>query len=581
LALTAPAFAQRNVTYYGAGCNQGGLFQPPAIDVFGSPVEGQQMSIGLRGVPAPGTATLLIGGNRGSLPLDPIGFPGCTLLVAPVGLTALSLPMPFTGLIELPVAGWPAGIALDFQVAYSSGLFPTRLGFSNGVELRPIAAPPNPTVYAFAPSGGGVGTRLQVHGATFRPGRYAPGDYLVMGQGVHGFLARATRVTDTGLDVTTTYHTPFPKPTPITVVPGRRRTVQLPTMSGRPAFPPAHTFRSDGTPRTTSSQRFDPRRNGGADMPTHKTSVDVHLTLDVTNNKLTLKWPDPLCTGDKWKYDLVLYDWTTGEVFNFSFDTSASGSGWVNGLPAGGAVGQSILAFQLKSHIESELDSNNLPIFRCTPTADGLCIEFNPDNPLRATDVLEFDLASNWHLDFGAGYSTHTVLAGVPDGFVTGNGVELTYPDPVWRTNWFTRNPAQGQRHYDENTIDETFLDTLAIPGTGSIRSVIVEVRLRGAQSRLTSTDSIALGWNGTTATIGPWAEWGAGMVRLEQLGFNWVPGQDYTFEWDLSELPLVDANNITTGYAKILHTVSDNDLDVLVQDDTDVDYVRLWVVRC
>ena len=136
---------------------------------------------------------------------------------------------------------------------------------------------------------------------------------------------------------------------------------------------------------------------------------------------------------------------------------------------------------------------------------------------------------------------------------------------------------AQSQRQFDQDTANAYLVDKLTLPGTGPIRAMAVEVRLRAAASSLTSNDSMGLEWLGTSNTMA----WSGSMQRFASLGFQWVVGDDHVFCWDLAELPRIDTGNVTTGYANILTSGDDGFLDLYVQDDTDVDYVKVWIVRC
>lgn len=573
--------AQGTVTHHGAGCAQGGLFPGPTLSVYGSAIEGQSMNLELRAVPAPGLALLLIGDSPTSVPLSALGLtaPGCNLLVGGSSLGIFSLGMPFTGVLDLPVQGWAAGAALELQVAYLSAAFPTMLGMSDGVRITPGTAPAGPTIYAFDPPQGGVGTQIAVQGATFDPAHYAPQDLLVLGRGVHGFLGEVTQLTQTGMLVETTYHTPFPKPTPITVVPGRTTTRTLPTMAGYPAFPTARTFRSDGTARFASPQTFDPRDPARGLADGAPTKVTVHPRVEL--NKVYVDFPATLCPGDKWRYTLVLSDLDAGdELAAMSFDSRNPNGGWTAGLFVGGAVARTILGFQLTGHVGTEPESSSDPtaIFLVTPTATGVCIELNPNNQNRAGHTIACDLASFYEVEFGPGTTTSMVMHGVEDGFDPANGPETTTPNPALvAAIQAIVGGAQSQRQFDQDLANKYLVDKLALPGTGPIRAMAVEVRLRAAASSLTSNDSMGLEWLGTGNTMA----WSGSMQRFASLGFQWVVGDDHVFCWDLAELPQIDTGNVTTGYANILTSGDDGFLDLYVQDDTDVDYVKVWIVRC
>ncbi len=582
--LAAAASAQGSLVHYGSGCAQGGVFPAPSLQVFGSCIQGQAMNLELSAVPAPGLALLLLGDTPGSIPLAALGLqaPGCNLLIQIAGLQIFSFGIPYTGVLNLPVSGWSVGTALDLQMAYVSAAFPSYLGMSDAITMIPGAAPPNATIYDFAPTQGEVGTVVTVAGASFDPVHYAPQDLLVRGSGVHGFLGRATQLTQTGLAMVTTYHTPFPKPTPISVVPGHETTRTLPTMPGYPPFPPARTFRSDGTPVFTSTQDFDPRPATDTASAGPATKVTAHPRL--VGNKVYLDFPATLCQGDKWRYELILSDLDAGdEIAAFTFDSRDPNGAWTAGLFAGGAIGATILGFQLTGHVGSEPESTQdpTPIFLVTSTSTGLCIELNPNNPNRANHTLALDLLSFYEVEFGPGTTTSFVMHGVADGYSPVNGPEPTTPDPALLTAIQQAvGGAQQQRQYDENLVNAFLVDRLALPGSGPIRAMTVEVRLRAAGSSLTYNDSQSFEWSGTASPY-PIMAWTASMQNLADLGFQWVVGDDHAFCWDLAELPVVNSSHITTGYRDILYAGLDGLLDFYVQDDTDVDYIKVWIVRC
>lgn len=134
---------------------------------------------------------------------------------------------------------------------------------------------------------------------------------------------------------------------------------------------------------------------------------------------------------------------------------------------------------------------------------------------------------------------------------------------------------AQTQRQYDQDLLNSYLVDRLALPGTGAIRAMAVEVRMRAAGSSLAYNDSLDFEWLGT-ANPYPAMAWNVSMQLMDSFGFQWVPGNDHVFSWNLAELPILSTSHVTTGYADILSSGDDGLLDFYVQDDTDVDCIQV-----
>jgi hypothetical protein len=112
----------------------------------------------------------------------------------------------------------------------------------------------------------------------------------------------------------------------------------------------------------------------------------------------------------------------------------------------------------------------------------------------------------------------------------------------------------------NDRCFGHTFTDCLSKTSC-PLRSAVLETCLQAANVALTQTDGIILGVNG----VGLWSE---GLPTLN--GGGWNPGDMMCFQLDLSNL---------AGGVNILNDIqTTGHLDVVVQDDTAVDFVTLTV---
>lgn len=157
---------------------------------------------------------------------------------------------------------------------------------------------------------------------------------------------------------------------------------------------------------------------------------------------------------------------------------------------------------------------------------------------------------------------TLSVTGGVDDNFVLNPlPAELAAPSPAllaWMDSiWGTRvNPF-----FDRPFKDRVFGHTLQLgtPPNLDVISAHLTIRLR-AYTSLTSNDSIGFYDPATNTTV-----WGTSLAA--ESGTNWDPGTTSTL---VLPLPLV-----------VLGTLTDGALDVVIEDDTYVDYMRLEVTVC
>jgi uncharacterized repeat protein (TIGR01451 family) len=167
---------------------------------------------------------------------------------------------------------------------------------------------------------------------------------------------------------------------------------------------------------------------------------------------------------------------------------------------------------------------------------------------------------------------------GVRDNFQTGNGPEPATPSPGF-IKWL---PAGGVlTGYDEPQVDHIFATTLSLPQGNCIDSAYLTVRMRPNGSGATvGNDSVNLQFIGNNGSPVPGTPvWGAHMgsgwpnnLLPNPWGTATYPnGQTFTF--NLASLP---------GGGNLIPSINSlRFLDVMVQDDTSVDYLVLTVKFC
>ena len=170
-----------------------------------------------------------------------------------------------------------------------------------------------------------------------------------------------------------------------------------------------------------------------------------------------------------------------------------------------------------------------------------------------------------------------TTLFGAPANGINDNFAPPTEPaSPSAGLLGFFAFLGVGAVDFDPIPTDQFFGHTITgLPPC--ITGATLEIHMRAGPSFLTNTDSLALEFQGITAT--PRFEWALrvnDLIDFATAGGQtvWTPGSDFTFILDLDNLPpdgqgdtsVIDSMN-TTGT-----------LDVMVQDDTGVDYMVLTV---
>jgi uncharacterized repeat protein (TIGR01451 family) len=180
------------------------------------------------------------------------------------------------------------------------------------------------------------------------------------------------------------------------------------------------------------------------------------------------------------------------------------------------------------------------------------------------------------------GYVIHNLLAGVDDNFSTANGPEPASPSPGLLAFIGTKPRAD----FDAAEIDKHFGHTFTIPQGKCIKAAKLEFRakpLSSSSSFASGNDAIHLGFvNNAGAFVGAQfsAYFGTGNPPPlpSLLGNAW--GNDIStvaagivFTLDLAALP---------GGINLIPDLNANRyLDIYVQDDTSIDYLRLVVELC
>ena len=157
------------------------------------------------------------------------------------------------------------------------------------------------------------------------------------------------------------------------------------------------------------------------------------------------------------------------------------------------------------------------------------------------------------------------LTAGLPDGFSTANGAEPSSPSPALAG--FLSGLSGGTQDFDGQSGDRVFGHTFAnLPP--KLAAATLEIRLRGIIGQ-TDNDMIHLSVDGGQSFV-----WSGSIAQLA--GGSCIQGQDQIFYLILAKLPQ------GAGTVDILSDVnSGNSLDVYIQDDTALDYIKLVVANC
>ena len=155
--------------------------------------------------------------------------------------------------------------------------------------------------------------------------------------------------------------------------------------------------------------------------------------------------------------------------------------------------------------------------------------------------------------------------AGIADQFSTSNGPEPSNPSSALVSGILSGCSAGIQPGFDffadNRCFGHTFTDCFS-QGECPLRAAKLRICMRAANVFLTNTDSLILGVNGGGL-------WSQGLPTLN--GGTWNQGEEMCLDLDLGNLP-------GTGANILLDIQMAGHLDVVVQDDTAVDFVNLSV---
>ena len=155
--------------------------------------------------------------------------------------------------------------------------------------------------------------------------------------------------------------------------------------------------------------------------------------------------------------------------------------------------------------------------------------------------------------------------AGVTDNFSTSNGLEPSQPSVAMVSGILAGCSAGIQSGFDifadNRCFGHTFTNCFS-QGECPLKAANLKICMRAADVSLTNTDSLVLGINGGGL-------WGRGLPALN--GGTWNRNEEMCLDLNLANLP-------GTGDNILLDIQMSGHLDVMVQDDTAVDFLTLSV---
>jgi hypothetical protein len=156
------------------------------------------------------------------------------------------------------------------------------------------------------------------------------------------------------------------------------------------------------------------------------------------------------------------------------------------------------------------------------------------------------------------------------DNFATGDGPEPSSPSAALSA--ITGGVYKG---FDDDTDNRYFLHTFHCwQESSTVIGATLTFRAKASAFLGASNDAIHLRQNGSTLV---WAEF---LSQLPGAGGTWNANQTATFTLDLANLPPSTISTYT-NITNVLASLQDGDLDVAIQDDTEIDYMNLEVTVC
>ncbi len=421
---------------------------------------------------------------------------------------------------------------------------------------------------AVRPTVGAVGDTLGVAADFSAFSAYSAEDVLCIGAAPVGqqsaFVARAESFTSTLLQARISAAHTFAAPQNLTAVFGDGSVVALPPL-GPVSYPGGvRRWRAPlGAPTFTSNNAFACQAQV-VDEPCTDPPLTIHARWSLVNGCLRAKLPGPgAMSGDALGVKM-LFATNTQNVY---FDVDASSI--PDGLEFDWDIASSFLTFPIATALAGS---------GCTVTYDPATNELvicptgsTTITAVRALSAVEIELDESKHVEYVAHMGAESELApfGAPG------------PNTAPRADFFnfidaTYNPLGYFRYDDDTSCDRYFVESSdpaqlgSLALDGPIRSAVVEIYMRGFECQ-TNTDGVWFGWNGGNGPL-----WSIALPALEPLSYQWNVGDQARLCFDLDALPLTGG-----GLRSILDGIYQRDgVDVVVQDDTEVEHVRIKVLR-
>ncbi len=159
------------------------------------------------------------------------------------------------------------------------------------------------------------------------------------------------------------------------------------------------------------------------------------------------------------------------------------------------------------------------------------------------------------------------------DRFATADGLEAATPSPALADSL----PTSPLAVFDGQTMDRFFAHTFTLPQGNCIRRARLEIMARPlAGTSLSSNDTVRLRFTGVTGS-GSWgSHFGSGNPNPGLLPNQWVVSN-----YGAGQLFTLDLGNLPDGSSLLSDLNTHRFLDVVIQDDTSVDFMVLTVEFC